>query len=84
VVVTVAAQRPRAQRPRHVDRLHAEQGVKRGVDPAFEHLTVDARLAAPAPPAPTAPDAAATSEAPAPDGGTGGVAAPTMPAPIAD
>ena len=84
VVVTVSAQRPRAQPPRHVDRLRAGRGVKRGVDPAFEHRIVDGRTAAPAPPVPTAPDVVATSRAPALDGGTGGVAAPTTTAPIAD
>jgi hypothetical protein len=83
VVMTVPAQPARARRPSYVDRLRAERGVKRGVDPAFEHVTVDARLAAPAPPVPTAPDVAATTEAPALDHGTGGVAAPTTTAPIA-
>jgi hypothetical protein len=41
VVVTVSADPPRAPRPRHVDRLRAEPGVERGVDPDFEHLTDD-------------------------------------------
>jgi hypothetical protein len=84
VVVTVSAQRPRAQPPRHVDRLHAGRGVTRGVDPAFEHRIVDGRTAAPAPPVPTATDGVATSQASALDGGTGGVAAPATTTPNAD